>query len=441
MSQNLKVLVASLSNLLTAAAIVAAGSGLSLWSDYLKLEESDLGLLSGFSANCFSAAVGAFCGGILADRYGRRNVFSFAMLAFLLGVGLTATSTTFGQLLTGFIITGMAAGATVPASWSYVAEVAEKGHRGRAMAFSQLAWGLGAAGVMWFSTANAPGSYMFNFVKWVACDLWGTPSNIAPMVNVWGTRIIFAIIYFVAFITWILQRQLEESEAWKHEAQEHDGKGTSMSRAFTHIFGGKYIKSIVLITSMYLAWNMVASLMGFFQPHIYETAGNLPKEWADRFNVWQWVLTCILTYAGMFIIDKWSHKKLFIGFISCGIIAWLMVTLFGIGNIPTLIVITILWAAQAGISVQLFFALWGTEVFPTKYRATAIGLMFCIVRALCTIGNVGFTMIWSDDAALFTISAATMLALMIIAAALGYYYAPETQGKSLEEIEHERYDK
>ncbi len=447
-----KVIVASLSNFLVAAAIVASGCGTELWQYYFNVNGSsvtpeDFGILSGLSANCLSAAIGALIGGLLADRYGRQNVFSFAMLVFLLGIGVTATSTSFAQLATGVFITGIAAGATVPASWSYIAEVSAKEHRGRNMVISQFAWGMGAAGVLWLSTANAPGSYMYEFVKWAACDVYGITWNESnpAQVSVFGIRLIFGVIYLIGMVTWVLQRQLPENDMWKNEIESNQGKGTKISQAFTHIFSGKYIKPIVCLTMMYLTWNLVASLMGSFQPHIYETAGSLPKEWANRFNVWQWVLTCALTFWGIFIIDKWNNRKIFLSFVSLAILTWVLVTVFGISNIPTLVVITVLWAAQAGLSVQLFFALWGTEIFPTRYRATAIGVMFFIVRTACTIGNVGFSIVWGDPNAvsdtMFTVSAACMLVILICSAAIGYFYAPDTRGKSLEEISHERYDK
>lgn len=454
MSQNStkKVIVASLSNFLVAAAIVASGCGTELWQYYFNINGNpvtpeDFGILSGLSANCLSAAIGALIGGLLADRYGRQNTFSFAMLVFLLGIGVTATSTSFAQLATGVFITGLAAGVTVPSSWSYIAEISEKEHRGRNMVISQFAWGMGAAGVLWLSTANAPGSYMYEFVKWAACDVYGiiwNESNPAQ-VSVFGVRLIFGAIYVIGMVTWVLQRQLPENDLWKAEIASHQGKGTEISRAFTHIFSGKYLKPLLYLTFMYLTWNLVASLMGSFQPHIYETAGSLPKEWANRFNVWQWVLTCALTFWGIFIIDKWNNRKIFLSFVSLAILTWVLVTVFGISNIPTLVVITILWAAQAGLSVQLFFALWGTEIFPTRYRATAIGVMFFIVRTACTIGNVGFSIVWGDPNAvsdtMFTVSAACMLVILICSAAIGYFYAPDTRGKSLEEISHERYDK
>ena len=446
-----QVIVASLSSLLTAAAIVASGCGKNLWMYYFNynggsVTDADFGILSGLSANCFSAAIGALVGGLLADRYGRRNTFSLSMLLFLLGVGVTATSTSFAQLATGVFVTGLAAGATVSSSWTYIAEVSEPEHRGRNITISQLAWGLGAAGVLWLSTANAPGSYMYSFVKWAACDVYGITWNESnpAQVSVFGIRLIFGVIYVIGLVTWVLQRQIPESEAFTREVEINQGKGTGIRHAFVHVMGPKYRKALNAITWMYLLWNLVASLMGSFQPHLYETAGNLPTEVADRFNVWQWVLTCLLTLWGAFIIDKKSHKKLFLYFISCGILAWLLVTVFGIGNIPMLILITVLWGAQAGISVQLFFALWGTEVFPTKYRATAMGMMFCVVRVVCTITNVGFSSLWGDPNAvtptMFTACSALMLLILVFSAVIGYRYAPDTAGKSLEDISHERYD-
>jgi len=447
-----QVIVASLSNLLVAAAIVAAGCGTDSWIYYFNnvsggsVTAEDFGLLSGLSANCFSAAVGALVGGLLADRYGRRNIFSFAMLLFLLGVGITTTSTSFAQLATGVFVTGLAAGATVPASWSYIAEASEKEHRGRNMAISQFAWGLGAAGVLWLSTANAPGSYMYEFVKWVANDLYGITWNESnpAQTTVFGVRLIFATIYAVGMVTWVLQRQLEETDVWKAEIESHEGKGTSITRAFTHIFSGKYIKPLLCLTIMYLTWNLVASLMGSFQTHIYETVASLPKEWANRLNVWQWVLTCALTFWGIFIIDKWDNKKLFLTFVSIAILTWVIVTVLGISNIVTLIIVTILWAVQAGISVQLFFALWGTEIFPTRYRATAVGIMFCLVRVASTFGCTGFALIWGDpdkvSDTMFTVSAACMIVILAISAAIGFYYAHDSRGKSLDEISHELYD-
>ncbi|MBY6270008.1 MAG: MFS transporter, partial [Parageobacillus thermoglucosidasius] len=55
----------AMSNYLEAGSIVAGAGGLSLWVEYLKLDDIKVGLLGAVSANGFGSAVGAFIGGIL----------------------------------------------------------------------------------------------------------------------------------------------------------------------------------------------------------------------------------------------------------------------------------------------------------------------------------------------------------------------------------------
>ena len=70
----------SLTNYLDAGAIVAGASGLTLWQNYLGLTEGNLGWLNAISANCFGAAIGAIIGGFLADKYGRKTIYTYNML-------------------------------------------------------------------------------------------------------------------------------------------------------------------------------------------------------------------------------------------------------------------------------------------------------------------------------------------------------------------------
>ena len=71
----------SLNNYLDAGAIVAGASGLTLWQKYMGLSEMSLGWLNFISANCLGAAIGAIIGGFLADKYGRKFIFTYNLLA------------------------------------------------------------------------------------------------------------------------------------------------------------------------------------------------------------------------------------------------------------------------------------------------------------------------------------------------------------------------
>ena len=124
-------LAVSLTNYLDAGAIVAGASGLTLWKDYLGLTEGDLGWLNAISANCLGAAIGAIIGGFLADKYGRKAIYTYNMLVYMLGVLVIMLATNFPILLTGFLITGISVGVGVPASWTYISESSETQNRGR----------------------------------------------------------------------------------------------------------------------------------------------------------------------------------------------------------------------------------------------------------------------------------------------------------------------
>ena len=58
----------SLNNYLDAGAIVAGGSGITLWKEYLGLTEMHLGWINALSANALGAAIGAIIGGFLAQH-------------------------------------------------------------------------------------------------------------------------------------------------------------------------------------------------------------------------------------------------------------------------------------------------------------------------------------------------------------------------------------
>lgn len=126
----------AMSNYLEAGSIVAGAGGLSLWVEYLGLDDARVGLLGALSANGFGAAIGAFLGGFLVDRYGRKFIYKYDLLVYMLGVLLIAASFNFPMLLTGYIVTGIAVGAAIPAAWTYIAEEAPDHERA-----GRVGWG------------------------------------------------------------------------------------------------------------------------------------------------------------------------------------------------------------------------------------------------------------------------------------------------------------
>ena len=99
----------------------------------------------------------------------------------------------------------------------------------------------------------------------------------------------------------------------------------------------------------------------------------------------------------------------------------------------------ILWGVQGGSSPQIFYALWGSELFPAKFRAGAQGLMFFIVRGLSAVWGLIFTIIYGENGEGFTIAAFCMIALLAISLIVGFIGVPNTRCRALEDITKERY--
>jgi inositol transporter-like SP family MFS transporter len=179
--------------------------------------------------------------------------------------------------------------------------------------------------------------------------------------------------------------------------------------------------------------------MGFFQPHIYETAGGVSNEQANWMNCIQWFIIVAVTFVVSKLIDKTSHKAIYTFGLLVAIAAWLVIVTIGVNGMVGLWLFAILWGVQGGSSPQIFYALWSSELFPAKFRAGAQGLMFFIVRGLSAVWGLIFTYIYGDNGEGFTIAAFCMIALLAISLVVGFLGVPNTRGRALEDITKERY--
>ena len=437
-SSSLKsTLAVSLNNYLDAGAIVAGASGLTLWQNYLGLSEVHLGWLNFISANCLGAAIGAIIGGFLADKYGRKFIFTYNLLVYMFGVLLIMLSMNFPMLLAGFLFTGISVGVGVPASWTYISESSEVNNRGRNICISQMSWGVGPMCILLLGMFFAPGGYLFGWVE-SAAHLFGGADMTEDAVNVFSSRIVFLSLFIVAFIAWNLQRGLQESAEF--EAAKASGNKAGLIENIKVLFqNGIAVKTVAFLATIYLTWNLVASVMGFFQPHIYESAGGMSNKDANMLSCISWVVVVATTFVISHIVDKVAHRLFYVFGLLCALTAWFIIIGIGVSNLIWLWVFTILWGINNGCSVQVFYALWGSELFPAKFRAGAQGLMFFIVRGLSAVWGLVFTYIYGDNGEGFTIAAYCMIALLLISLIVGFIGAPKTSARALDDIVRERY--
>lgn len=428
-------LAVSLNNYLDAGAIVAGASGLTLWKEYLNLEEIHLGWLNALSANALGAAIGAIIGGFLADKFGRKFIFTYNLLVYMLGVLIIMCTVNYPMLLTGFLITGISVGIGVPASWTYISESSENNKRGRNICISQMSWGFGPMIILLFGMLFAPGGYFYAPVESLAYSIVGVDASKAA-VEVFSSRVVFFTLFIVALVAWNLQRQLQESsEFTSNKSKDKSGIVDNIKLLFSNKTA---VKTVCFLASIYLTWNLVASVMGFFQPHIYETAGGVSNEQANMLSCVGWAFVVVITFGLSFLIDKLPHKLFYVLGLVAALATWFVI-IGGVNGMGGLWAFSILWGINGGLSVQIFYALWGSELFPAKFRAGAQGLMFFIVRGLSAVWGLVFTFIYGENGEGFTLAAYCMIVLLLISLIVGVVGAPNTRGKSLEEITKERY--
>ena len=212
--------------------------------------------------------------------------------------------------------------------------------------------------------------------------------------------------------------------------------------------------AIVFLVAVYLTWNLAAGTNGQFMPYLYAAAGNLDSVGQSLLGVVQWALVAVCSLAVFSKLgDKVPHRVLFGVSALLALASWVCIAVFGaaLNNGTTdsmgwcLWAYVILWGVSAGFSAQCFYALWGTELFPTRYRGGAQGIMFFLVRAALGIWSlVGVGAIMGDistNPAGFFPAALIMCAVLVVSLVVGVAWCPDTQGKTLDQITEERYDK
>lgn len=409
-----ETIAVSLTNYLDSGCIVAGASGLTLWAEHFGLSSFSVGLLGALSANAFGAAVGALVGGQLADKFGRKFIYTYNLLVYMFGALFIIFAMNFPMLLAGFLIMGLSVGAGVPASWSYIAEMAHPDSRAHNIGISQLAWSLGPAIIFTLGVILAP-------------------------LGLLGNRLLFVSLVLVAVVAWSLQRQLEESKDWEEE-NARQAVATEKAHPYKELFSNVVNKrSIVFLVGVYLFWNLVAGAMGFFMPFVYETVGGLTNSQANMLQAVMWIFTSLGSYFGFAKLgDKVDHRKFyFVGAIMAAA-SWVVLTFVGMSWLG-LWVFVILWGISAGIGAQAFYALWASELFPTKFRGGAQGVMFFLVRGSCGIWSIVFPVILANLG--FTVAGTVMIGLLLVSLVIGTVWTPKTRGKTLEQITQERYGK
>jgi inositol transporter-like SP family MFS transporter len=400
--------LAGMASYLDAGSIVALSAGLALFQTYLGLSSGAVGALAAIGPNALGCALGAFVGGRLGDRLGRKRIYKYDLLVYAVGILCIAAAFNAPMLFLGTFVVGVAVGADVPTSLALVGEFSPSKARGKLLGFTQVAWYTGPVVVLVLALVLSP-------------------------LGLVGIRIVFLHLCAVALITWALRQGLSESARWSTAS----ASPAAPRHRLAALFRGGNLKALVWTATIYVFWNLAAGTNGIFTPYIIKTlhagsqAASVGLQCAG-FLIG--VLGALLLF--MPFADR-SHRtrRMMWGIGGLMQIVAFAVYLFLPFTVPVIIANLVLFQVGGALAGEAFYKVFSQELFPTMLRGTAQGFTFGVARTL--LGVWSFFVPVLAGAGIGPV-AALLCVFLLISAVAGYFFMPDTSGKSLEAIEAER---
>ncbi len=394
-----------------------------------KLDATGVGLVA--SATFVGMFIGAAAAGRLADRYGRRTVFTVTLVIFSLGSLLSALAPTFETLLAARIIAGLGLGGELPVAATLVSELSPRAQRGRMIVLLESFWAYGTilAGIVAITVVANYG--------W----RWGFAVGALPAL-------------YVAY----LRRALPESPrflAEKGRAPEADAVVRRVERAgggalltlapaiaptragrtrIAELWSGRYARRTAML---WILWfGVVLTYYGIFLwiPSILATRG-LSEVRSNEFFFLSTLAQVPGYFSAAWLVERVGRKPTLVAYLLGTAVSAYMFGGVGAGSDTANAGLVLLW-----LSLLSFFNLgaWGVvytitpELYPTSVRATGSGVAAAVGRVGGIIGPYLTPVLVTSIAVNGTF--AVFMALLVITAAAVAVLGEETRGRSLEEI-------
>ncbi|WP_078876508.1 MFS transporter [Streptomyces sp. 150FB] len=403
--------LAGMASYLDAGSIVALGAGLSLFQERLQLSDSGftgVGALAAIGPNAIGAAIGAFIGGRLGDKLGRKRIYQWDLLVYALAVLCIGFAVTPAMIFIGTFAVGLAVGADVPTSLALVGEFSPAKSRGKLLGLTQVAWNAGPIVVLLLALGLSP-------------------------LGLLGIRIVFVHLFVVALITWALRKGMTESPMWKAAAE----KGAEAKAGVRELFKGPNLRAMLWTGTIYVFSSLAAGTAGIFTPYMVRHLGAGDQTTSVALSCSGFVIGILATCLVFMRFSDRDHgtRRLMWGVGAVlGALSYALFLVFPF-TIPTILLNTFFFGVGAALAGEAFYKTFSQELFPTMLRGTAQGFTFGTARFFLGIWSYFVPHLASTGIAPV---AGLLTAFLIVSGGVGFFFMPDTAGKSLDLIQTER---
>jgi len=374
----------------------------------LGMTKSVAGLLN--TLTLLASGIGGVLFGFIADRLGRTRALMLSILTYSVCSFASGLSTSIQMLAAFRFVLGLGMGGEWNTGATLVAETWPTHLRAKALAMVQSSWAIG------YALAALVAGIVLRYANW---------------------RVVFFVGIIPAVVTLWIRRSVPESEMWQQHRRDPrlsstSGKSDSRDGSFWRLFAPPYGRStfFLLLLNFFglFGW---WGLFSWIPPYL-----SLPVSQGGRgFGLMgATTLLLFLNLAGMFpgylsfgfVADYLGRRKAFIVYLF---LTAILVPLYAAARAPWILLILGAVVAFFGTGFFSGSGLIGSEIFPTRLRARALGFTYNGARTLSSIAPfvVGYVGQRRGLSAAFYLSAAAFLFASLTATQL-----PETVGKELE---------
>ncbi len=310
--------------------------------------------------------IGGWLFGHLADHHGRRNALMLSVLLMCFGSLMIAVTPTYASIGTAApfllglarIIQGLSLGGEYGASATYLTEVADEKHRGFYSSFQYV--------------TLIGGQLCAILILLLLQQVFLTPEQL----RAWGWRIPFIVGAMLAVIAFGMRRNLHETEAFI-EAHNPARRENSLRALFN------YPREVFLVVGLTMGGTIAFYTYTTYMQKFLKLSVGLSDNQTTLVSGATLVFALCLQPIYGALSDRIGRKTLLVWFGVMG-------TVFTIPLLRTLqstrsalfafLLIAAAWMIVAGYTS--INAVVKAELFPTKVRATGVGLPFAVTASI-----------------------------------------------------------